>query len=166
MHHLFGPHPSSHSLTRSKISKGNSLNDVQNLTYVERLKTLKLKSLDRTPSPHCRFNYMPQNYSPSQSHQKTSWMFQQLKICVATLKTPLTRNNTKKHFFTTRVVKAWNSLPDQFVTTSNTNTFKRANSQHDLSKFLVRPTFLWFLIIFTGKKRVPSRCRMAQAGAT
>jgi hypothetical protein len=40
------------------------------------------------------------------------------------------RTETRKNFFTNRVVGVWNSLPNSVVTTKNVETFKRRLDKH------------------------------------
>ena len=53
------------------------------------------------------------------------------------LTVPLARNNTRKFFFSNRVVTIWNALPTDLVLSSNINTFKYKLKQIDLNKYLI-----------------------------
>ena len=46
------------------------------------------------------------------------------------LTTNRTRYDLRKHFFTNRVINAWNSLPDDVVTANTINTFKNRLDKH------------------------------------
>ena len=52
---------------------------------------------------------------------------------------PLDKCNTRKYFFSSRVVKPWNALPDEIVASGNLHLFKTRISKIDLSKFLNFP---------------------------
>ena len=118
---------------------------LQNFNYSDRLKILTLKSLEHRrlivdlltchKIIHQHISITSENFLKLSSTQN---------LCGHSFKLtqPLAKNTIQKHFFTTRIVKAWNSLPDKLVTIGNPNTFKHALNQHDLSKFLVGPSFL------------------------
>ena len=52
---------------------------------------------------------------------------------------PLAKTNTRKRFFTCRIIKIWNSLPLDTVCASSPLAFKHLTSRLDLSKFLTFP---------------------------
>ena len=52
------------------------------------------------------------------------------------LSVPLVKNNTRKFFFSTRVINSWNSHPDRIVTSSTTLSFKNQIISLDLSQYL------------------------------
>jgi hypothetical protein len=121
------------------------LSGLQNLNYSERLKLLTLKSLEHRrliiDLQTCHKIIHQNILITSENFLKLSTT-QNLRGHSFKLTLPLAKNTIQRHFFTTRIVKAWNSLPDKLVTITNPNTFKRALNKHDLSKFLVGPTFL------------------------
>ena len=57
------------------------------------------------------------------------------------LAVPLARNNIRKHFFAVKIVPIWNSLPDSLVTSSTTSLFKSLLAKHNLSSFLILPSY-------------------------
>ncbi|MFZ2537931.1 MAG: reverse transcriptase family protein, partial [Oscillospiraceae bacterium] len=116
------------------------------LTYAERLTNLKLQSLEHrrlmidlitvfkivhglvSLSFQDFFTFSP-NVHSSRGHS--------LRFSV-----PLTRTNTRKFFFASRVINSWNSLPDKIVSSPNTQSFKNKLSKFDLSKHLIHPCIL------------------------
>ena len=118
---------------------------LQNLSYGERLNKLKLKSLE-----HRRlivdlitgYNTIYNNITITTENFLKFSPTLNLRGHSLKLITPLARNNTQKHFFTYRIIKAWNSLPDKIVTLHNTKSFKHAINNLDLSKYLVGPTYI------------------------
>ena len=126
----------------------------QNLNYSDRLKILKLKSLE-----HRRLivdlglltchEIIHHHISITSANFLKLSTTQNLRGHSFKLTQPLAKNTIQQHFFTTRIVKAWNSLPDGLVTISNPNTFKHALNQHDLSKFLVGLSFIWYISLLT-----------------
>ena len=56
------------------------------------------------------------------------------------LSLPLTETNSRKYFFSSRMIKPWNSLSSQIVSSENVKTFKSRLSKTDLSKFLNFPS--------------------------
>ena len=121
------------------------LHGLQNLSYGERLNKLKLKSLE-----HRRlivdlitcYNTIYNNITITTENFLKFSPTLNLRGHSLKLITPLARNNTQKHFFTYRIIKAWNSLPDKIVTLHNTKSFKHAINNLDLSKYLVGPTYI------------------------
>ena len=57
------------------------------------------------------------------------------------LSIPIIKNNTHRNFFSVRTIKIWNALPTEIVTAKNINIFKIRLNQHDLSKFLIGPSY-------------------------
>ena len=55
---------------------------------------------------------------------------------------PIAKTNTRKYFFSSRIVPIWNSLPQQFVSASSTAKFKSLITNHDFSFFLIHPTYI------------------------
>ena len=55
------------------------------------------------------------------------------------LSVPLAKNNTRKFFFSNRVVTIRNALPTDLVLSTNINTFKFKLKQFDLNKYLMFP---------------------------
>ena len=49
---------------------------------------------------------------------------------------PPPRVNCRKHFFAVRVINAWNSLPNEIVSTDQLSLFRSRLKQVDLSKFM------------------------------
>ena len=118
---------------------------LSNLTYAERLTTLKLQSLE-----HRRlifdlvlcfkivhglnalnfddfFTYP--NLSTTRGHP--------LKQA-----TPIAKKYVKKYFFSTRIIPVWNALPSDFVLANSTENFKKLISTFDVCKFLTFATYL------------------------
>ena len=58
---------------------------------------------------------------------------------VLKLTIPLDKAYIRKYFFSSRVIKPWNSLPEEFVTSDNSNSFKSKISSYDFSNFLIFP---------------------------
>jgi hypothetical protein len=50
---------------------------------------------------------------------------------------PVSRIDCRKYFFSVRVVKVWNSLPDKLVTARNAGIFKSLLATENLNKFIV-----------------------------
>ena len=57
------------------------------------------------------------------------------------LSIPLAKLNSRKHFFSNRIINIWNSLPTEIVLSHSTSAFKYHIKRLDLSKFLVFPTY-------------------------
>ena len=55
------------------------------------------------------------------------------------LSVPLAKLNTRKFFFSNRVILAWNALPADVVVVQSTSAFKHRVRKIDLSKFLIFP---------------------------
>ena len=52
---------------------------------------------------------------------------------------PLARTNVRKHFFSCRVVNAWNDLPANIVSAPSIMAFKKHLHKLDFSKYLIHP---------------------------
>ena len=113
-----------------------------NLSYKERLTRLNLQSLEHrrliADLVMC-FNIV-HNFNCLNSadffipNPNKSLRGHSLKICV-----PIVKTNTRKFFFSNRIVPIWNSLPNDLVTSNNPNSFKRRLRNIDLNKFLTFP---------------------------
>ena len=55
---------------------------------------------------------------------------------------PQAKHDTRKNFFNVRIIKIWNSLPNEIVTATSIHSFKYHLLKHDLSKFLIFPCIL------------------------
>ena len=115
------------------------------LSYAERLTNLKLQSLEHrrlifdlvlvfkiVHGYSCLnfadfFSFSNTNRSPRGHHYR--------------LYVPLNKINTRKFFFSSRVIPAWNSLPLSLVTSPNFKCFRKSLIKYDLSKFLEFPSF-------------------------
>ena len=116
-----------------------------NLSYTERIKILKLQSLE-----HRRllldlvqtfkiihnlsslkfadfFSYPTCNSTQGHSHR---------------LAVPIFKSDVKKHSFACRVVPVWISLPNEIITAKSLLNFKAQIRQVDLGKFMILPTFI------------------------
>ena len=114
-----------------------------NKTYLERLLLLQLQSLE-----HRRLiSDLVTCYSIV--HQLTALSFTDFftfsnaptrghpfKLIV-----PVAKNDTRKYFFSSRIVPIWNSLPLKIVSASNITQFKALLHSHDFNLFLTQPTF-------------------------
>ena len=56
------------------------------------------------------------------------------------LSIPLAKLNTRKFFFSNRVIPAWNALPADVLIAQSTSAFKHCVRKIDLSKFLILQT--------------------------
>ena len=113
-----------------------------NLSYIERLSHLNLHTLEQRRlfadlimcynivkgnnciDPSTFFSFP--NYKFSRGHP--------LKISI-----PLAKLNARKFFFASRVIPAWNSLPETTVLAPSSFSFKHHLHQTDFSKFLIFP---------------------------
>jgi len=50
---------------------------------------------------------------------------------------PVSRIDCRKYFFSVRIVKVWNSLPDKLVTAKSVHLFKSLLVNQNLNKFIV-----------------------------
>jgi hypothetical protein len=110
------------------------------LSYAERLSLLKLESLEHrrliADLVFC-FNILKGNnciqpsdfFSPSLN---TNLRGHPLKLTV-----PLAKTNTRKFFFTNRIVPIWNSLPADLVLSPSVESFKFKLRKTDLNKYLI-----------------------------
>ena len=115
---------------------------LSHLSYHERLSALGLQSLEHRrlladlimtyniiTGNTCTYNNL---FTLSHNHNLRGHQF---KISV-----PVSKTNFHKHFFSNRIIPAWNSLPNNLVSSSNINIFKRGLKKIDLNKFLVFPS--------------------------
>ena len=116
---------------------------LQNLTYGERLAKLNIQSLEHrrlmTDLTTC-FNIV---------HGFSSLSFDDFFKFAANrfitrghafkLIIPLDKSNIRKYFFSSRVIKTWNSLPEEFVTSRNAKLFKTKINTFDFTSFLNFP---------------------------
>ena len=116
---------------------------IQQLSYSKRLQALNLQTLEHrrllTDLTTCYnivhglssltfdnfFSYIPNTFN-TRGHS--------LKLSI-----PLDLSNTRKYFFSSRVVKPWNALPYEVVISSTTSQFKSKISNIDMSSFLNFP---------------------------
>ena len=115
---------------------------LSHLSYHERLSALGLQSLEHRrlladlimtyniiTGNTCTYNNL---FTLSHNHNLRGHQF---KISV-----PVSKTNFHKHFFSNRIIPAWNSLPNNLVSSPNINIFKRGLKKIDLNKFLVFPS--------------------------
>jgi hypothetical protein len=120
------------------------IHGLKELTYAERLKALGLKSLEYRrvifdlcmvySICHQLVNLKFENFfsrSPGQSTRGHAW-----KLLV-----PRCNSDTRKFFFSNRVVPIWNSLPTEAVTANNLDAFKRKLEKVSLDCFLKFPQY-------------------------
>ena len=116
----------------------------QNICYADRLVKLQLQSLEHRRLVYdlilC-FNivhgFSALTFSDFFSlPNSTNLRGHSLRLAV-----PLARNNIRKHFFAVKIVPIWNSLPDSLVTSSTTSLFKSRLAKHNLSSFLILPSY-------------------------
>ena len=115
-----------------------------NLNYCERLQILKLKSLE-----HRRliidlvtcYNIIHNNITITRKNFFTFSTSTNLRGHPFRLSILIIKNNTHRSFFSVRTIKIWNALPTEIVTAKNINIFKSRLNQHDLSKFLIGPSY-------------------------
>ena len=117
---------------------------LQNLNYCERLQILKLKSLE-----HRRliidlvtcYNIIHNNIIITRNNFFTFSTSTNLRGHPFRLSIPIIKNNTHRNFFSVLTIKIWNALPTEIVTANNNNIFKTRLNRHDLSKFLIGPSY-------------------------
>ena len=118
---------------------------LHNFSYVERLKLLKLKSLEHrrliADLVTC-YNIIHNKIEITNDHILELSNTTQLRGNPFKLKHPKIKNNIQKHFFSNRIINSWNSLPITIVTAANVNIFKKLICQHNLSNYLTEPTYL------------------------
>jgi hypothetical protein len=120
------------------------IHGLHDLSYAERLKALGLRSLEYRriifdlcmvySICHKLVNLNFDDFfsrSPGQSTRGHDW-----KLLV-----PRCNCDTRKFFFSNRVVPIWNSLPNETVTANNLNTFKRKLEKDSLDRFLKFPEY-------------------------
>ena len=80
---------------------------------------------------HCRstISFSFSNNSTSRGHS--------LKLNV-----PISRTETRKYFFSARVVKIWNALPANLVHAPSIHSFKKQINNFNFNDTLVLPTFI------------------------
>ena len=116
---------------------------LKNLSYAERLKKLKLTSLEHRrliadlvfcyKINHGFSSIKPQNlFIPSNNPSLRGHKYRLIPL--------LCKNNTHKFFFPNRVVKPWNSLPSIIAEALNVKSFKKLLSRHNLTSYLTHPT--------------------------
>ena len=115
------------------------------LSYRERLENLKLQSLEHrrliTDLIAC-FNIVHGLNSLSFNDFFTKSTNPSSRGHSLRLLPPLVKNNTDKAFFSARVVRPWNSLPESVVNAANAKSFKHYLLSIDLSQFLTFPCIL------------------------
>ena len=111
-----------------------------NLNYSDRLAVLKLQSLEHrcliADLALC-FHIVKHNTCLNFDNFFTLNPNTNLRGHPFKLTVPLARNNTRKFFFSNRVVTIWNALPTDLVLSSNINIFKYKLKQIDLNKYLI-----------------------------
>ena len=115
-----------------------------NLSYADRLNKLQLQSLEHrrlladlalcfnivhglTALPFDDF-FTRASYSSTRGHL--------FKLVI-----PPSKTNRSKFFFSSRVIPVWNSLPQELVSVTTSPLFKKLISRHDLSVFLLNPSY-------------------------
>ena len=127
---IWSPHFSSLIILIERVQRSftKRLPGLSNLTYAERLTTLKLQSLEHRrlifDLVMCfeivhglnalKFNdfFTFPNLSTTRGHP--------LKLA-----TPIAKKDVKKYFFSTRIIPIWNALPSEFVMANSTIKFKK-----------------------------------------
>ena len=117
-----------------------------NLSYPERIKILKLQSLE-----HRRLLLdlvQTVKIIHNLSSLKFADFFSFLTYYNSTrghshrLAVPIFKSDVRKHSFACRVVPVGNSLPNEIITAKSLFNFKAQIRQIDLGKFLILPTFI------------------------
>jgi hypothetical protein len=128
------------SVQRSFTKRFPGLN---NLSYADRLLYLNLQSLehrrliyDLVTCYNIVYNRIANAFDDffNFSHNPSS-RGHHLRLSL-----PLVKTNTHKFFFSSRVIKPWNSLPSHIVSSDNVKIFKFRLHNHDLSQFLIFPS--------------------------
>ena len=125
---------------------------LSHLSYHERLSVLGLQSLEHRrllADLIMTYNIISGNtctcnnlFTLSHNHNLRGHQF---KISV-----PVSKTNFQKHFFSNRIIPAWNSLPTNLVSSPN---IKRGLRQIDLNKFLAFPSvYYWYMFSFYLRK--------------
>ena len=119
---------------------------LSNFSYSERLEKLNLQSLEHrrllTDLTTC-YNIV-HGYSRIVFDDFFSFIPNQFNTRGNSLRltTPLDKTNIRKYFFSSRIIKPWNSLPDEIVTTANSKLFKSLISKQDFKKYLNFPCLI------------------------
>ena len=103
------------------------LGNLKEMTYEERLKTLRLPSLEhrrRRGDMIDVFKYVRGLYDTSRPHLKPAPVEQDTRGNSLKLYKDFAGSSVRKAFFSERVVADWNSLPDTVVTAPSVNAFK------------------------------------------
>ena len=110
-----------------------------NLPYNERLKTLKLQSLEHRrlmADLSMTYNILHDKISVNNKlftlNPNRNLRGHPLKITV-----PLAKTNTHKFFFSNRIISVWNSLPAPVVLSRSTLSFKHNLKHINLDKYLI-----------------------------
>ena len=110
------------------------------LSYAERLSLLKLESLQHrrliADLVFC-FNILKGNNCIQPSDFFSPSLNTNLRGHLLKLTVPLAKTNTRKFFFSNRIVPIWNSLPADLVLSPNVKSFKFKFRQTDLNKHLI-----------------------------
>jgi hypothetical protein len=118
---------------------------LSNFTYAERLALLQLQSLEHrrliSDMVTC-YNIVHGNIALSFNDffsfsNNSSSRGHSLKLNV-----PITRTDTRKYFFSARVVKTWNALPANLVHAPSMHSFKKQINKLNFNDTLVLPTFI------------------------
>ena len=114
---------------------------MKNLSYMERLSALGLRSLEERRLMldlvfcynclHGFTNVLPSEIGLELSSLSTRGHNYKLSV-------PHADVTSRKNFFSNRIAKSWNSLPFGLVNSTNTLSFKRGLKATDLSKFLIQ----------------------------
>ena len=122
------------------------LTGMDQLSYAERLDSLKLQSLEQrrliTDLTTC-YNIIQGHTSLSSTdfftlNHNTSLRGHPHRIVI-----PLTTTDLHKHFFSCRIIVPWNSLPSPVVIAKTIGSFKSQLNKINLQKYI---TQLWILI--------------------
>ena len=112
------------------------------LSYAERLAFLKLQSLEQrrliTDLITC-FNIIHGHTSLTFSEFFTFSHNKSSRGHGLRLEIPVAKSNSRKHFFSCRVINAWNSLPSVTVIAHNTKSFKYQLYKLNLGKYTTQP---------------------------
>ena len=110
------------------------------LSYAERLSLLKLESLEHrrliADLVFC-FNILKGSNCIQPSDFFSPSLNMNLRGHPLKLTVPLAKTNTRKFFFSNRIVPIWNSLPADLVLSPNVESFKFKLRKTDLNKHLI-----------------------------
>ena len=116
---------------------------LQNISYRERLTTLKLQSLEHRRLISDLITCFNIVHGLSSLTFTDFFTFSPSRFCTRghplRLSIPLTKKNSEKFVYSSRVILPWNSLPDDVVGSPSTQSFKSKLLKIDLSKFLTFP---------------------------